>query len=163
MSRWPPEKPRQLANTISGSPSWFRSWIAWAVLCALSGYQTPPAYNSSFRCGRSMGPGLKKKNEFDPPLHAENERKLGTVAYHAGEGSGKGDEEWRLVWGVGSTPLSPALLARLMTLTSAPPSRDTTHVVGAPSLPLPLPESQQHSQAPSRVYALCRNRTLNSS
>lgn len=45
MSRWPPENPRQLANTISGSPSWFRSWIAWAVLWALSGYQTPPALN----------------------------------------------------------------------------------------------------------------------
>lgn len=28
MSRWPPEKPRQLANTISGSPSWLMSLIA---------------------------------------------------------------------------------------------------------------------------------------
>lgn len=45
MSRWPPEKPRQLANTISGRPSWLRSWIAWAVLWALSGYQTPPAWS----------------------------------------------------------------------------------------------------------------------
>lgn len=39
----PPEKPLQLANTMRGRPSLFRSLMAWAVLKAESGNQTCPA------------------------------------------------------------------------------------------------------------------------
>ena len=39
-SRWPPEKPRQLARMIKGRPSLSNSSIACAVFCALLGYHT---------------------------------------------------------------------------------------------------------------------------
>ena len=39
----PPEKPLQLANTMRGRPSRFRSLMAWAVLKAESGNHTWPA------------------------------------------------------------------------------------------------------------------------
>mmetsp|Transcript_32431 Transcript_32431/g.68213 ORF Transcript_32431/g.68213 Transcript_32431/m.68213 type:complete len:237 (+) Transcript_32431:1672-2382(+) len=48
MSRVPPEKPRQLAKTMSGRFSaWLKSAIACAVLKAESGYQTCPACAST--------------------------------------------------------------------------------------------------------------------
>lgn len=54
MSRWPPEKPRQLARIMSGSCSpWLKSLIACAVLNAEFGYQTPPA--SDVTCSIESG------------------------------------------------------------------------------------------------------------
>ena len=54
MSRWPPEKPRQLARIMSGSCSpLLKSRIACAVLKAELGYQTPPA--SLVTCSMESG------------------------------------------------------------------------------------------------------------
>mmetsp|Transcript_33163 Transcript_33163/g.74911 ORF Transcript_33163/g.74911 Transcript_33163/m.74911 type:complete len:223 (+) Transcript_33163:758-1426(+) len=54
MSRVPPLNPRQLAKMMSGrfSPR-PKSWIAWAVLYALSGYHTCPAWGC--RASREAG------------------------------------------------------------------------------------------------------------
>mmetsp|Transcript_6101 Transcript_6101/g.24353 ORF Transcript_6101/g.24353 Transcript_6101/m.24353 type:complete len:267 (+) Transcript_6101:774-1574(+) len=56
-SRRPPEKPRQQANTTTGSASLAMSSSACAVLAALSGYQTCPACSSSTSVAESDRPG----------------------------------------------------------------------------------------------------------
>lgn len=58
----PPEKPRQLANTNSGSPSASNSCIAAAVLAALSGNHTCPA------CARDPPPRVMSISLTDTRL-----------------------------------------------------------------------------------------------
>lgn len=69
-SRWPPEKPRQLARTNSGRPSRSNSSIACAVFSALSGNHTCPACpiasQTLLRTGHDLALAAPLANEYQP-------------------------------------------------------------------------------------------------